>query len=142
MEKIFLDTNILVYILDKSDRKKRELSRSTITALNQTNSIVISTQVIQEFYFACVKKYSYHSIFIKEVIKDFLRWEVIQISPDLIMDAIDISALHKFSFWNSLILSASLFGGCKQIISEDFQDGQRFRGVKIVNPFNSKSKKY
>lgn len=48
--KIFIDTNILVYAMDRHDPMKREICRSILRSISNSNCGVISTQVIQEFY--------------------------------------------------------------------------------------------
>jgi len=50
MSKVFLDTNILVYSLDQSDTGKRGKCRRLLKSLIGESSGVISTQVMQEFF--------------------------------------------------------------------------------------------
>ncbi len=51
MSKIFIDTNILIYSMDKFDPEKRRKSRILLKSLTGSDSHgVISTQVMQEFY--------------------------------------------------------------------------------------------
>jgi len=39
------------------------------------------------------------------------------------------------SWWDALIVSAAQATGCQLLLSEDFQDGQSFDGLKILSPF-------
>jgi predicted nucleic acid-binding protein len=57
--------------------------------------------------------------------------------PDLALydTCLQIQAETRYSFYESLILASAIHGGCEILYSEDFQDGQRVRGVQIVNPF-------
>ena len=45
MSKVFLDTNILIYALDRYDLQKQEKCRSILRQLQAENRAVISTQV-------------------------------------------------------------------------------------------------
>jgi predicted nucleic acid-binding protein len=48
--KIFIDTNIFVYTLDKYDKNKQKIARKTVKNIVENDNAVISTQVLQEFY--------------------------------------------------------------------------------------------
>ena len=61
-------------------------------------------------------------------------WHV-QSSRELIDTAIDLYQHDSFSWWDSLIVSAAIRGGCNRLLSEDLQHGRKVRGVKIINPF-------
>ena len=60
---------------------------------------------------------------------------VVQITPALIEQAIDISIEAQLSFWDSLILSAAVSAGCTVLYSEDLNNGQIIHGVTVRNPF-------
>ena len=49
--------------------------------------------------------------------------------------ALDLHRDHSFSWWDSLIVSAAIQGGCNQLLSEDLQHGREVSGVRILNPF-------
>lgn len=61
-------------------------------------------------------------------------WHV-QSSRDLLETAIEIHQHDSLSWWDSLIVSAAILGGCERLLSEDLQHGRKIRGVKIMNPF-------
>ena len=64
----------------------------------------------------------------------FENMEVVTIGKDLINEAIDISLQFKVSFWDALILVAAESAKCEIVYSEDVNEGQIMRNVKIVNP--------
>jgi predicted nucleic acid-binding protein len=127
--KVFLDTNILVYCLDHSLPDKKKRCRDLLRNLSNENKGVISTQVMQEFYVAATKK-----LLVKDILHSFNRFEIVLISPGLIQEAIDCSIIHHLSFWDSLIIVAAESAHCHKIWTEDLNDGQIIRGVRIENP--------
>lgn len=133
--KVFLDANILVYAQDKDSPAKRRRSREVIAELAVSGAGVISTQVLQEFYVAATRKMGIDPLAAKTVLGTFTIFEIAQISPDLIDDAIDCSVLNRISFWDALIVAAASATGCGVIYSEDFNTGQVIRGVRLENPF-------
>jgi len=135
IEKFFIDTNILIYSIDHHYPKKKIISRELIAELLEDNSGIISTQVLQEFYYAAVNKLRSDSKIVKELLKSFEDFEIVQINPPIIYNAIDCSITNNISFWDALIISAAESANCNKLFSEDLNSGQIISGVKIVNPF-------
>ncbi|WP_447969216.1 PIN domain-containing protein [Nitrospira sp. M1] len=48
--KVFVDTNVLVYAHDKTAERKHDVAREEIRKLWETETGVISTQVLQELF--------------------------------------------------------------------------------------------
>lgn len=134
--KVFFDSNILIYIVDDKDIRKQKIAVDIVTkSINEENGI-ISTQSIQEFYNATTKKLLCTPQKAKEYAKNFAEsFNVYQIAPEMIFNAIDISIKNQLSFWDSLIISAAEEAGCVIVYSEDLNDGQIINGIKILNPF-------
>ena len=136
-DKAFIDTNIIIYAYDATAGKKNETARIIITDLWDSGLGVISTQVLQEFFVNVVQKIPkpVDKQQAKEIVKDFLKWNVVVNTGDSIVDAIDICLRFEYSFWDSMIIEAAIKGGATVLISEDLQDGQVISGVTIKNPF-------
>ena len=139
MAKVFLDTNILVYTVDKKDLGKHEESRNLVRRISSDHLPVISTQVLQEFYNAITSKMKIDKIVAKNVLHSYRNMEIISADLSLIEQAVDISILFQLSFWDSLILAAAEQSNCSLVVTEDLNDGQMIRGMKIVNPFKNPS---
>lgn len=131
--KVFLDTNILLYAQDADALAKRR-SREVIEELARSGDGVISTQVMQEFYVAATRKLGLPPLAAKAVLKTLAVFEVVQVSPAVIQEAIDCSILNELSFWDSLILAAAAAAGCVRTYSEDLNAGQTILGVRVENP--------
>ena len=135
MPKVFLDTNILVYALDKADAAKQEAARQIVKRAVQEHQPVISTQVIQEFYVVATTKLRADPFAVKNIIRGFRNMEIVNNDPDLVERAIDIGLASRLSFWDALIVAAAERAKCELILSEDMGAGQVFRGVRLLNPF-------
>ena len=53
----------------------------------------------------------------------------------LYIQALEIKNRWKFSFYDSLIISAALEVDCKVLYSEDLQHNQQIRDLTIINPY-------
>ncbi len=136
--KIFFDTNILVYSVDENDLQKKEIASQLLTDASSSKTGIISTQSLQEFYNVAVKKLKLSKQIAKEYVELFSsQLTVRQVTVPLILNAIDISIKNKLSFWDSLILSSANDNGCIIVYSEDLNNGQIVGGTKILNPFTS-----
>jgi predicted nucleic acid-binding protein len=136
-DKIFIDTNIMIYAYDVTAGKKHEVAGRILADLWDSGHGVISTQVLQEFFVNVVQKIPKPMEIsqAKEIIGDFLKWHVVVNNGDSILDAIDICVKYGYSFWDSMIIEAAVKGGAAVLISEDLQDGRIVSGVVIRNPF-------
>ena len=50
--------------------------------------------------------------------------------------ALEIQSRWRFSFYDSLIISAALSADCETLYSEDLQHQQRIESLTIMNPFD------
>lgn len=135
--KIFLDANILVYAQDEASPQKQQRSRKLLAELIASSGGVLSTQVLQEYYVAATRKLGVAPLAAKAVLKTFSAFEIVQITPALLQEAVDCSILNQLSFWDALIIVAADAAGCTTLYSEDFNPGQMILGVKVVNPYKS-----
>jgi len=51
--------------------------------------------------------------------------------------ALELQARQKLSFFDSLVVAAALEAGCRRLLTEDLQHGQRIEGLRIENPFRT-----
>jgi len=134
MSKVFLDTNILVYCLDRSETGKRKKCRNLLKSLTGENKGVLSTQVMQEFYVAATAKLGADPLLVKDILRSLERFETVTVSPALIKEAIDCAIINRLSFWDALIIVSAESARCEVLWSEDLNHGQIVRGVRIENP--------
>jgi predicted nucleic acid-binding protein len=137
-DKYFLDTNIFVYCFDDRQPEKKVRSLALIAEALQTGDGIISTQVMQEFLNVATRKFSVPlkpedgKVYLQKVM-----YPLCHVFPDLDLyqTALDILRETGYSFYDSLILSGALRGGCTILYSEDLHAGQQVDRVKIINPF-------
>jgi predicted nucleic acid-binding protein len=137
--KVFVDTNILVYAHDRSAGVKHERARAFIEKLWKSNGGVVSTQVLQELCVNLGRKaarpMSAHEI--RNLIEDYMAWEVIVNTAESIVEALAIMSRFKISFWDALIVHAAGISGAAILYSEDLADGQKYDAIRVVNPLKS-----
>ena len=135
-DKYFLDTNILVYAHDRSAGAKHKRARAVVEQLWHSGQGVLSTQVLQEL---CVnlRRKATRPLPIEEtrrLIQDYLSWEVAVNSPGSVVQALDLEARCRISFWDALILHAAEMAGATVLYSEDLAAGQSYSSIRVINP--------
>lgn len=132
--KVFLDTNILVYALDKRFPEKQKRAAAILRTLQVRGGGVVSTQVLQECYVAATTKLAIAPLTAKEAIVKLKALEIVLVDTELIQEAIDCSILNRLAFWDSLIVVSAAKSACGELWTEDLNDGQVIRGVRVRNP--------
>jgi predicted nucleic acid-binding protein len=132
----FFDTNILLYSISgvPSEAAKRERA----IALLEGEDGALSVQVLQEFYVQATRPTGRsrlpHELAVAFVQK-WTRFQLQEMTLTILNAALEITAAHRLSYWDSAIIAAAHALGCRELYTEDMNDGQRIAGVLIVNPF-------
>lgn len=134
--KAFFDTNVLLYMYggdpDKGMRAKRLFGQYA-----PNGHILLSTQVVQEFYVAGSRKLGMPWRELHEATTALLDLPLVILGPSHILSAIQNEEQYKISFWDALILAAAQSGGAGVLYTEDLNDGQQYGTVVARNPFRS-----
>jgi predicted nucleic acid-binding protein len=139
-DKIFIDTNIFVYAYTDDDKTKHYRARKLIQDEFRFQDIIISTQVLSEFYSAMTKIKIAHDTTRNTMHEIILASTVSAVTVQTIEKALFLKGKYAYSWWDSLILSSALESGCKRVCSEDMQHRQVIEdSLLIENPFLRKS---
>ena len=135
-EPIFVDTNVWVYAVDAADPVKRERALEA-TAPRPGRDIVISTQVLTEFYAVVTRKLAVPASLedAEAMVRQLAVLPVVAIDSSLVVAAIAGSRQWQISIWDALILRAADVAGCRRVLSEDLSDGATYGSVVVENPF-------
>jgi len=135
-DKYFVDTNILMYAHDTAAGDKHQRARALIEELWQKRSGVVSTQVLQELTVNLRRKAKkpLDAKATREVVSDYLTWQVVVNTGESILEALDLEARYQVSFWDALVIQAAHAAGADILYSEDLSDGQRYGTVRVKNP--------
>jgi predicted nucleic acid-binding protein len=131
----FLDSNILIYTDDHDAPEKQATALALVEAAHADRDTFVSTQVLEEYFAAATKKLGVPAEIARAKVELFGQLNVMDITLDDILNAIDLHRLHRISFWDSLLVQSARRAGCSTLLTEDLQDGRRFDGVVIRNPF-------
>jgi predicted nucleic acid-binding protein len=136
-DRVFLDTNVILYADDRSAGDKRARAITLLRELASESRAVLSTQVLQEYFVVATRKLHVPAEVARSKVEALSQLDVVLIRPELVLSAIDLHRLHALSFWDALIVRCASVAGCSRVLSEDMQHGSSFAGVRVENPFLS-----
>lgn len=134
-DRVFVDTNVLIYADDFANPAKRDRAQELIRRLIHERSGVVSLQVLQEYFAVATRKLGMDSGDARGRVEVYAQFNIVKLEPEDLLQAIDIHRLHRISIWDSLVVRAALAAGCQTLYTEDLQDGFRMENLEIVNPF-------
>lgn len=138
-DKVFVDTNVLVYSRDASEPQKQAQAMAWMAHLWKTETGRLSFQVLQEFYVTVTEKLKpgLDSGEARRDVRSLMAWRPISMDGRVIDGAWLIQDQYKVSWWDALIVSAAQLAECRYLLSEDLQENQQLGLLKIVNPFRT-----
>jgi predicted nucleic acid-binding protein len=135
--KYFVDTNILFYAHDRQAGPKHDRAKRLLIELLDSDSGVLSTQVLQELCVNLRRKDNLAADETRRLIQDFLAWEIVVNTAESVLGGLEIESRHDISFWDALIIYATQTAGAEILYSEDLNDGHMFGSVRIANPLRA-----
>lgn len=134
----FVDTNVLIYavLASTEDSEKQSIALDLL----KNDDLVISVQVLQEFYFQSTHPRRHHSISHEEALGFLASIGHIaaqHMSVQIFHAAAAISHRYQLSYWDGAILAAAQATRCDAVYSEDLSSEQEYGGVRVINPFEN-----
>ena len=137
-DKVFFDTNILLYCYSIDEKEKQEVALNLIDSCSENSKI--SIQVINELSNILFKKFKLSSKDIENTILEIDNYfEIVIFDIKTQIKALKIKEKYKFQFYDSLIIATALENNCTILYSEDMQHGFEIENaLTIINPFKAK----
>jgi len=132
--RIFFDTNVLLCMYG-GDAAKRTRAQQLFQQYAREGQILLSTQVVQEFYAAGSQNLRMPRRDLREAVEALLELPLVVVGPAHILAATETEAQYEISFLDALIVTAAEAGGAEILLTEQLNHGQRYRSVLVENPF-------
>ena len=134
IDRIFIDSNIWLYLFLKDNYNKYEIAEKYISE-NENSLLFISYQVINEVTNQLVRNNFNETIIRKNIDYLYNICTIHNYSKDMLFLASTLREKYSFSFWDSMIVSSALDCGCIKLASEDMQSGLKIDNMIIQNIF-------
>jgi len=125
-----------VYAYDASSPKKQRVAQDLVRRA-VAGEIVISSQVLAEFAATLLHKLSpaASSEDVLALLDALGPIKIVVLDAEIVRRAVEARASDGLHFYDGMIVAAAERAGCGRIWSEDFNAGQKYFGVMVVDPF-------
>jgi predicted nucleic acid-binding protein len=131
-----VDSNVLIYAEAADDDWRQEVALALLDRLGTAN-LLLPLQAAGETLNWLVRKAKLPRREAVSRIVVWLRAFRLQDTSEAVFEAAqELVRDHGFQVWDAVIVAAASAGSASVLLSEDMQDGFRWRGVTIVNPFS------
>lgn len=143
-----VDTNILVYRFDPRDPEKQRIATRLLEEGIAKQSLFIAHQAIVEFVAAVIRPQTNLQgrplMPLAEALAEaedlMAQLPVLYPSRELLVTAIRGTALYKLPWFDAQMWACAEINGLPELLSEDFQHGRHYGGVRTVDPFLAESR--
>lgn len=134
-DKVFIDTNILIYAFSEDEPQKQQIALSLIESV--TYDATISNQVINELANVFLKKFKLSTSAVEDAILELdSLLNIVSFDISTQIKALRLKERYNLQYFDSLIISTALENKCNILYSEDMQHEIIIDNrLKIVNPF-------
>ena len=135
-EKVFLDTNILLYAHDLDAEEKRAIADQVIRQLWADRTGILSTQVLYELYLKITTPTATPAMRreARDLVNAYRVWPVVAIELADILAASDFEERCGLSFRDAMVVVAALKARADILLTENIPS-QPIPGLEIRNPF-------
>jgi predicted nucleic acid-binding protein len=134
-----VDTNLLVYAVDRREPEKRELAREVLRRVGGAGTAALPSQVLSEFANACLRKLEPKpepEAVRREVERLMLAFPVLPVTGPVVLEALRGVGEHMLSYYDAQIWAVARLGQVGVVLSEDFNPGAVLDGVSFTNPLD------
>lgn len=138
--KCTFDTNVLVYAVAESPDARVDRARELLARCTRSPGAVLLLQSLAEFSHVAMRKFGIEAAEVRHRVSVWRRIiPVHAAAADDLLLALDLVRNHRLAFWDAMMCAAAGRAGIQYLLSEDMQDGRRFGGLTVVNPFRPKN---
>jgi predicted nucleic acid-binding protein len=135
-----VDTNVLVYRCDPRHPKKREAARELLRQGLAHDRLRVPHQAVVEFVSAVTRMPEGRSLLPREEAwrqaEDLLAaFPVLYPNAGVVRTALRGMAAYQLSWFDAHMWAYAEHYGLPEILSEDFEHGRIYGGVRVRNPF-------
>jgi predicted nucleic acid-binding protein len=136
-----VDTNVLVYRFDPREPGKQRRATRLLRGGVERQSLLLSHQALVEFVAAATRPLSGGRplLTLAEAVRETeaLCDQFTVLLPDelVLRTALRGAAAYQLSWFDAHMWAYAERYGVEEILSEDFEHGRRYGGVRVVNPF-------
>ena len=140
MNKILIDTNVLLYAYDQNDPVRQARALDVLRQLEETANGCLSVQCLAEFFSVSTRKLipPLTAADAAEQVELLTRaYPVFDLTQSIVLEAMRGVRDHQLAYWDAQLWATAKLNQVPTLFSEDFGAGQSLESVRFVDPFAS-----
>jgi predicted nucleic acid-binding protein len=135
-----IDTNVLVYALDRDEPVKRTKARQLVRQLSTPPVTTIFLWQAAGELLRQLRTWEFQGRVTRPHTRRYLRsfrqfFQLVLPTPQVLDQALDLSEQFSLSHWDSMMLGACLEAGVDTLYTEDMGAPITYASVRLINPF-------
>jgi predicted nucleic acid-binding protein len=137
-ERYSIDTNILVYAVDRREGAKHARALD-IMERSVDLDCVLTAQALAEFVVVATRRRKLSKPHAIAQARDWrLLFRVVTASAPAFDAALAAFEAERFGLWDGLLLATAREAGCTIVLSEDMEDGAALDGITVRDPLRGR----
>jgi predicted nucleic acid-binding protein len=133
---VFVDTNVLLYAQDLRVPEKRAQATAWLAQCWRAGRGRLSTQVLNELFVNLRRTAPQLDLGEgRALVRRYRAWQPLAVDDSTVDLAWTLQDRFALSYWDALMVAAAQQLGCRYLLTEDLQHGQRIDSLQILNPF-------
>jgi predicted nucleic acid-binding protein len=135
-----IDTNVLIYSIDRHDPIKRAKARALLRSLQSgPQQTILPWQVLGELV-RFLRAWQDRGQITRPALMRYVHlfrnvFPLSMPTPSVLDRALDLSDRFSLSHWDSMLIGACIEAGVDTLYTEDMGAPTQFDGIRLVNPF-------
>lgn len=135
-----IDTNVLLYRIDRREAAKRMRSRELLHKLvAASTATVLPWQVVTEFA-RQLRRWELERRITASTLRAYLDtirslFPIVMPTPNVLDRALDLTERNGLGHWDAMIVAACLDAGVNALYTEDMGSPRRIESLDLINPF-------
>jgi predicted nucleic acid-binding protein len=134
-----VDTNVIVYRYDPRDTRKQEIARKILREGVAARSIRIAHQAVVEFRAAVTNPRNGPLMSAADAAREtellLTQFDVVFPDINIVRMALHGVTAHQLSWYDAHMWAHAEMLGMTELLTEDFQHGRVYGGVRALDPF-------
>ena len=131
-----LDSNVIIYAEGLAEDPRNKVAQDLLLAI-PGGALVVPLQAAAETLRWLIKKAKLPRAKAARSVGRWIARYAVQPTDHAVMtSALELIEKHNFQVFDAIILAAAAEARAAVLLSEDMQDGFRWRGVTVANPFS------
>jgi len=138
LDKMLIDTNVLVAAYDRTNPERQRRALDVLDRLVAAGNGYLSAQVLSEFYVVVTHMLAAPLTTAQayDRVMHFMQiWPVLDATALVVLEAVRGVQAHQFSYRDAQVWAVARMNQVPVVLSADLDGGEVVEGIRFVNPF-------